>query len=49
VKCQRTFFHARVGPIQIRQKCTGTRYVELMFLHLVESAGHVVHSDASGA
>jgi hypothetical protein len=28
--------------------CDGTRYVELLFLHTVESARHVVHSGASG-
>jgi hypothetical protein len=28
---------------------TGTRYVELVFLHLVGYAGHVVHFGASGA
>jgi hypothetical protein len=31
------------------KKHVGTRYVELAFLHPVESVGHVVHSDASGA
>jgi hypothetical protein len=40
MKCQRTIFHAPVVPI---------RYAELMFLHLVGSAGHVVHFGASRA
>jgi hypothetical protein len=29
--------------------CAGTRYAELMFLHLVGYLGHVVHSDPFGA
>jgi hypothetical protein len=31
------------------KKCAGTRYAELVFLHLVGTAGHVGHSGASGA
>jgi hypothetical protein len=31
------------------KKRTSTRYAELVFLHLVGSAGDVVHSSASGA
>jgi hypothetical protein len=31
------------------KKRTGRRYAELLFLHLVGSAGNVVHSGESGA
>jgi hypothetical protein len=31
------------------KKCAGTPYAELVFLHLVVSAGHVVYSGASRA
>jgi hypothetical protein len=31
------------------KKQVGTRYNKLVFFHLMQSAGHVVHSGASGA
>jgi hypothetical protein len=43
------YFYARVGPVRILQKRAGTRYAELVFLHPVGYAGHIVHSGASGS
>jgi hypothetical protein len=37
-----------VGSLRIPQKCVRIPYAELVFLCLVVSVGHVVHSDASG-
>jgi hypothetical protein len=46
-KHQRTIFLGRVGPVRIPQKCVRTTYVGFVFLHLVVSLSHVVHSGAS--
>jgi hypothetical protein len=34
----------RWNQYAFHKKCVGTRYAELVFLHPVRSAGHVVHS-----
>jgi hypothetical protein len=43
------FFVLRLDRYGFDEKHAGTHYVELLFLHLVGSAGLVVHSGASGA
>jgi hypothetical protein len=43
------FFMIGWDECGFHKKCDGTPYAELVFLHLVVSAGHVVHSSASGA
>jgi hypothetical protein len=48
VKHRRTIFLARVGLVQIPQKCVGTPDAKFVFYHPVVSAGHVLHSSASG-
>jgi hypothetical protein len=42
-------FHDRVGLRGLNKKCTGTRYIELVFLLLIGFVGHVMHSGASVA
>jgi hypothetical protein len=42
------FFKIGWDQYRFDKKRSGTRYAELVFLHPVGSAGHVVHSDASG-
>jgi hypothetical protein len=43
------FFVLRWSRCGFIKKCAGTCYAKLMFLHPVGSAGHIVHSTASGA
>jgi hypothetical protein len=43
------FFVLRWDCYGFNKKRVGTTYAEVVFLHLVGSVGHVVHSAASGA
>jgi hypothetical protein len=43
------FFLLGWGQYRFDKKRAGTRYAELVFLHLVGSARHVVHFGLSGA
>jgi hypothetical protein len=47
-KCQHTIFHAKVGPVGNAQNACQDKLCRHFVLHLVGSAGHVVHSGASG-
>jgi hypothetical protein len=47
-KHRRTIFNSRLDPVWIPRKCSGTRYVELVFSHPVRSAGRIVLSGACG-
>jgi hypothetical protein len=49
VKYRRTIFHVQVGPCGSHKNYVGTRYAELVFLHLVRSAVHIVYFVASRA
>jgi hypothetical protein len=48
VKCRCTICHALFAQCGLHKKRTETRYAEVVFLHLVGSARHVVHFGASG-
>jgi hypothetical protein len=48
VKHQRSFFHAWVGLIRIPEKACRDTLRQTYVLHQVGSAGHIVHSVASG-
>jgi hypothetical protein len=42
------FFMLGCDRYEFHKNCAGTRYVDLLFLHLVGSARHIVHFGASG-
>jgi hypothetical protein len=43
------FSYSGGNGVNLTKKHVGTRYTKLVFLHMVGSAVHIVHSDASGA
>jgi hypothetical protein len=49
VKRDALFFKLGWDRYGLHKKRAGPRYAELVFLHLVRSVGHVVHSVTSGA
>jgi hypothetical protein len=48
MKCRSTIFCDQVSRCGFHKKHGGTCYSELVLLHLMGSAGHVVHSSAFG-
>jgi hypothetical protein len=43
------FFMHRYDQYGFNKKRIGTRYAEYVFVHLVGTVGHIVHSGVSGA
>jgi hypothetical protein len=43
------YFHAQVCLMQILENCDLTCYTELVFLHMMRSAGHIARFGASGS
>jgi hypothetical protein len=47
VKYRHTIFYVQVGPCGSHKNYVGTRYAELVFLHLMRSVVHIVYFVAS--